>query len=167
MMHSETVANYFIQKSFDTGVELTPMKLLKLVYIAHGWHRGYFSSNLINDAIQAWRYGPVIPDLYRKIKHYGRNAIDAPIHGFGLPGDGCSENECPNDQTLALLDRVWEVYSEFSGVELSAMTHRSGTPWDEVWRGSGGDNYSGAIIPNDLIERHYKERVESQQNAQS
>lgn len=77
MLNSEAVANYFIQKSFDTGIGLTPMKLLKLVYIAHGWHRGYFSENLINDAVQAWRYGPVIPDLYRKVKGYGRRDIDS------------------------------------------------------------------------------------------
>lgn len=158
-MHSETVANYFIRKSFDTGVELTPMKLLKLVYIAHGWHRGYFSSNLINDAVQAWRYGPVIPDLYRKIKHYGRNAIDAPIDNYGVPGDGNLGNEYPDAQTPALLDKVWDAYSNCSGVELSAMTHQQGTPWDEVWKSSRGDNYSGAIIPNELIEKHYKERI--------
>lgn len=162
MMHSETVANYFIQKSFDTGVELTQMKLLKLVYIAHGWHRGYFSTNLINDAVQAWRYGPVIPDLYRKIKHYGRRPIDAPIDNYGVPGDGSPGNECPDEQTLALLDKVWDVYSDCSGVELSALTHRKGTPWDKVWKESGGDNYRGAIIPNELIESHYKERISSQ-----
>lgn len=160
-MHSETVANYFIQKSFDTGVELTQMKLLKLVYIAHGWHRGYFSSNLINDAVQAWRYGPVIPDLYRKIKHYGRRSIDAPLEGYGLPNDGDPGNACPNEQTIALLDKVWEIYSRHSGVELSALTHRPDTPWDKVWKDSGGAEYSGAIIPNELIERHYKERIGS------
>lgn len=160
-MHSETVANYFIQKSFDTGIELTPMKLLKLVYIAHGWHRGYFSSNLINDAVQAWRYGPVIPDLYRKIKHYGRGSIDSPLEHYGLPNDGSPENSCPDPQTLALLDKVWESYSGCTGIELSAMTHQPGTPWDEVWTTScsAGDNYTGAIIPNELIERHYKERI--------
>lgn len=164
-MHSETVANYFIQKSFDTGIELTQMKLLKLVYIAHGWHRGYFSTNLINDAVQAWRYGPVIPDLYRKIRHYGREIIDAPIEGYGLPGDGNPQNAPPNENTIALLDKVWDVYSEYTGVQLSAMTHRKGTPWDVVWRAQGGDNYRGATIPNELIMRHYKERIDAQPNA--
>lgn len=157
MLDSEVVANYFIQKSFDTGVPLSQMKLLKLVYIAHGWHRGYFSQNLINDAVQAWRYGPVIPDLYRKISHYGRGMIDAPIEGYGLPGD--AHNPLPNDNTLALLDRVWERYKQFSAIELSAMTHQRGTPWDAIWKSSGGDNYSGAIIPNELIDRHYKQKI--------
>lgn len=157
MLDSEVVANYFIQKSFDTGVPLSQMKLLKLVYIAHGWHRGYLGQNLINDAVQAWRYGPVIPDLYRKISHYGRNTIDAPIPGFGLPGDG--RNPWPHEKSQALVDRVWESYKPFSAIQLSAMTHQSGTPWDATWHASGGDNYSGAIIPNELIEQHYKQKI--------
>ncbi|MEN5032098.1 type II toxin-antitoxin system antitoxin SocA domain-containing protein [Pseudomonas sp. Ps21-P2] len=157
MLNSEAVANYFIQKSFDKGVSLSPMKLLKLVYIAHGWHRGYFATNLINDAVQAWRYGPVIPDLYRKLKHFGRRTIDAPIEGYGIAGD--SQNPVPDVRTLALLDRVWDIYSQYGGVELSAMTHQHGTPWDQIWRSSGGEDYRGAIIPNELIEQHYKQKI--------
>lgn len=158
-MDSEVVANYFIQKSFDTGIALSQMKLLKLVYIAHGWHRGYFGKNLINDAVQAWRYGPVIPDLYRKIRHYGSSPIDAPIDGYGLPGD--QNNQLPDEKTLELLDRVWDSYKDFSAIQLSAMTHQAGTPWDEIWKSSGGDNYSGAIIPNDLIQEHYRKKIEA------
>ena len=161
MLNSETVANYFLQKSFDTGVQVTQMKLLKLVYIAHGWHRGYFSKNLINDAVQAWRHGPVIPDLYRKIKQYGRSSIDAPIPGYGLPGDGTPENEPPEELTMALLDKVWDTYGKYSGIKLSALTHLPDTPWDKIWSQSGGDNYSGAIIPNELIEEHYKAKIAS------
>lgn len=160
MLDSEAVANYFLQKSFETGVPLSQLKLLKLVYIAHGWHRGYLSINLINDAVQAWRYGPVIPDLYRKIKHYGRRTIDAPVHGFGVAGD--SSNPWPTQRSQALVDRVWDVYKGFSAIQLSAMTHEAGTPWDETWREAGGDNYSGPIIPNQLIDQHYKAKIEAQ-----
>jgi len=155
MLPSEVVANYYIQKSFDTGVPLSLMQLIKLVYIAHGWHRGYFSENLINDAVQAWQYGPVIPDLYRKLKHYGRSKIDSPIEGFP-PIQQC---KLPSPHTLALLDRVWDQYSSRDGIQLSALTHQQGTPWDEVWNSRGGSDYYGAIIPNDLIDAHYKQKI--------
>lgn len=157
MLHSEVVANYYIQKSFDTGVPLTPMKLLKLVYIAHGWHLGYLDKPLINDAVQAWRYGPVIPDLYRKIKHFGRGLIDSPIEYYGRPGE--QGNTPPTSQTIALLDKVWDTYSRFDGIQLSAMTHQPNTPWHKVWHESGGDNYSGATISNQLIAQHYKQKI--------
>lgn len=157
MLSSEAVANYFIKKSFDTGVPLTQMKLLKLVYISHGWHRGYFEQNLINDAVQAWRYGPVIPDLYRRLKHHGKGAIDAPIEGCGVAGD--DQNPPPNPKTLALLDRIWDVYSKYDAIQLSSMTHQPGTPWDVTWDKAGGDSYHGAIIPNELIQQHYQQKI--------
>lgn len=156
MLPSEAVANYFIQKSFDTGQPLSPMKLLKLVYIAHGWHRGYFGTNLINDAVEAWQYGPVIPDLYRDIKHYGRRTIDAAIDGY-LPLELYPQGALPNERTLALLDNVWRAYGDKDGLQLSALTHQPGTPWDIIWRQGGGAR--NAIIPNDLIEAHYREKI--------
>lgn len=52
-MHSETVANQFLVRSFDSGTEISVIKLIKLVYLAHGWHRVYFSRNLISDPVIA------------------------------------------------------------------------------------------------------------------
>lgn len=163
MLPSEVVANYFIQKSFDTGIPLSQMKLLKLVYIAHGWHRGYFDTNLINDGIEAWQYGPVIPDLYRDLRHYGRSNIDAAIDGYRaleqLPAD-----LLPDEHTIQLLDSVWGAYGQKSGLELSALTHQPGTPWDITrQRNPGARN---AIIPNDLIDEHYKQKITRQQSRQ-
>lgn len=162
MLPSEVVANYFIQKSFNEGIPLDQMKLLKLVYIAHGWHCGYFHSPLINDAVQAWRYGPVIPDLYRKVRHYGRSVIDAPV-GEYPPLQAYS---LPDQHTISLLDHVWDSYKNMSGLQLSALTHQQGTPWHEQWQKSGGNTYGGAIIPNNLIEQHYRQKI-LEQSAQA
>ncbi|UIP32589.1 Panacea domain-containing protein [Stutzerimonas kunmingensis] len=164
MASSEAVANYFIQKSFNEGVSLTPMKLIKLVYIAHGWHRGYFHKNLIDDGVQAWRYGPVIPELYRNIRRYGRNNVTGFIDGYGIIGD--QANPAPDENSLALLEHVWKTYSRYDGLQLSAMTHQRNTPWDITWRDCDGNSYAQPIISNELIERHYREKIQaSKQNA--
>lgn len=155
MALTESVANYFIQKSFETGVPLTPMKLIKLVYIAHGWHRGYFSKNLIDDAVEAWQYGPVIPELYHKVKRYGRGAVTGAIEGYGVLGD--DHNPFPEENTRVLLDNVWQNYGRYDGLNLSAMTHQPGTPWDQTW------NTTKGIIPNQLIEQHYKGKIQAAQ----
>lgn len=153
MALTESVANYFIQKSFETGVPLTPMKLIKLVYIAHGWHRGYFSKNLIDDAVEAWPYGPVIPELYHKVKRYGRGAVTGTIEGYGVLGD--DHNPFPEENTRVLLENVWKNYGSYDGLNLSAMTHQPGTPWDLTWNSTKG------IIPNQLIEQHYKGKIQA------
>ena len=70
-----TVANRFIELAeSDSGRRLTPMQLIKLTYIAHGFSLAIKNRPLLDESVEAWRYGPVIPSLYRKLKSYGRIA---------------------------------------------------------------------------------------------
>jgi uncharacterized phage-associated protein len=147
------IANYFIQKSFDSGKELTPMKLVKLVYIAHGWHLALKNEPLINEGVQAWKYGPVINSLYHYFKPYGNNQISAPGRVIGL---GVRD---PDDETKAFLDKIWEVYGDMNGLELSTLTHQQNTPWDIVWNTRDGKNVKAALIGNEIIKEHYKTKI--------
>ena len=61
MYDSRTVANEFLKLADKDNDTLTPMQLLKLVFIAHGWCLGLLGRHLIKDSIEAWQYGPVIP----------------------------------------------------------------------------------------------------------
>ena len=45
-------------------IDTTPMHVIKLVYLAHGWMLGFTSRALINEAVEAWTYGPVVPSTY-------------------------------------------------------------------------------------------------------
>ena len=58
---------------------LTPIHILKLVYIAHGWSLAIGEHPLIRNEIEAWEYGPVIRSLYDAVKRYGRDPISAPL----------------------------------------------------------------------------------------
>jgi len=151
------IANYFINKSFDTGSLLTPMKLLKLVYLAHGWNLGVTGNSLITEAAEAWKYGPVIPSVYNAFKKYGNRGISA-MYDYN--------EQYPIDQnTTMLLDRVNEVYRNHNGLQLSAITHMENSPWDITWNKNNGKNKQSAIIPNDLIEEYYKNKLNSAKEA--
>lgn len=158
MYNPLTIANYFIYKSIDEGVPITPMKVLKLVYIAHGWHLGLNKEPLITEQAEAWKYGPVVQSVYKSFKIFGRNDIDG-IKFYNL-GDkrefeelkGCSEDRL-------FLDKIWEIYKGYSGTQLSSLTHMPNTPWYTVWHKNGGSLREGAIIPNSLIKSHYEEKA--------
>jgi uncharacterized phage-associated protein len=144
------VANYFIRRASEDGGKLTPMKLLKLVYIAHGWHLGLLKTPLISEPAQAWKYGPVIPSLYRYYKTYGNGHI--PMEGAH------PEHAIPDDSVLTLLERVWAVYSKFNGGQLSTLTHAENTPWSKTYKPSERN----LEIPNRVIQEHYEEKVRAQ-----
>ncbi len=115
------------------------MKLLKLVYIAHGWHLGLTQTQLIDEDVEAWRYGPVIPSLYRSFKTYGNQPIPAT--------EVASNVQLSNpERVYPFLERVWNAYKDCTAIELSSMTHAKGTPWYQVWEVQSGKNYMGADI---------------------
>lgn len=155
MENSLSIANFFIDKSLKEESELSPLKLLKLVYISHGWYLGLEDSPLIDDKIEAWKYGPVVPKIYHSFKHYGNEQItnlDFDIQTFSYLQ--------PNDNRIvAFLKKIWEVYNPFTALQLSAMTHEINSPWDIVWNQQNGKAKFSAEIPNDIIKNYYKKRV--------
>lgn len=160
-----TIANYFLDKASREGRALTPMQLIKLVYIAHGWYLGYFKRPLIDETVQAWKYGPVIKSLYDRVRKFGSGAVQGPLPTGGMPW--APRDAAVDAQTAPLLDSVWEGYARFSGVQLSAMTHQDGTPWHEAWVGQGGHARYFAEIDDELIQRHYEAKIAQIQRQQT
>ena len=126
------------------GVVTTPMHVLKLAYISHGWMLGLMDDVLLYEPIEAWRYGPVVPSIYHRYKSFGGQAIDlTPVDRSGdLDPMQCS-----------VIEAVDDVYRDFSAIVLSGLTHKKNTPWHKTVRLYG----VGAIIPNNVIAEYYKE----------
>jgi len=154
MQSSIKIANFFVSKSINTGEELSPIKLLKLVYLSHGWYLGLTEKPLIGEAVQAWKYGPVVKDVYYAFRTYGSEQITS------FAKDSYSTIQIPNAEKekdlVQFLEKIWEIYGKVDGLRLSALTHESGSPWDTVWNIQGGKYKKDAIIPNDLIRDYYK-----------
>lgn len=152
---SAAIANYFIKKATEQERVLSPLKLIKLVYLAHGWHLALEKEPLINEPIVAWQYGPVIASLYHRFKKFGNDNITeyAPVNVSDEKHLTTSKN------TLALLDRVWEVYNKLTAIQLSNLTHEKNSPWDIAWnQQKGKDNYNHAIS-DQIIQGYYTEQA--------
>ncbi|WP_206413888.1 Panacea domain-containing protein [Lysobacter enzymogenes] len=150
------IANYFLNKASAEDRALTPMQLLKLVYIAHGWHLGYEGRPLLNEEVQAWRYGPVVHSLYKQVKHYGRGAVRELLPTGRFPW---SKDTDVDQNTALLLDMVWKGYGHYSGTELSDMTHRQGSPWWTAWVDDDGRSQYFAVIDDDVIKAFYERKI--------
>lgn len=169
------VANHLLDEAAKRGLSISPMKLQKLVYIAHGWHLGLGQGPLIDEAVQAWKYGPVIPSLYHEFKHLGNRPIDRDrvavaravgpdrwtLEEFSLPQDGSTGGLVAR----AVIDRVLEVYGRRTAIELSAMTHRRGTPWSETVVGQDLEQRQDLPISNDVIGSYYRARLSGVESA--
>jgi uncharacterized phage-associated protein len=157
MYSALAVANAFIDRALNGKIEdLTPMKLQKLLFFTQSWHLKINGEPLFDDFFARWRYGPVIPSIYHEFKQYGPNEITD--YGKGVVNDDEDDFgirlvipeidwKCDRE-TVDLVDKIIEVYGEFTGWELSVMTHEEGS----AWKISGGAD--GGPIPFDTMAKH-------------
>jgi uncharacterized phage-associated protein len=142
------VANKIIDLAHQEKKSLSPLKLIKLVYICHGWCLALNNRPLIFEDVMAWKYGPVIPELYREIKKYRANDISEKIE--------LNDNMIIAEDDKSLIEEVYHKYSRFSAVELSAMTHKKDSPWHLIWHRN-----NWGIIPNKEIKHYYEKLLNS------
>lgn len=162
MTHNvKSIANYFLSLAEKKNQTLSPMKLQKLVYFAHGWHLALTGKPLIDEMVEAWSYGPVIPSLYQEFKHFGSGSITSQAKDYRFI-DGKIQFETPeipiNDPVIPLLDRIWDIYGKFTAIQLSNLTHEKGTPWDKTRNGETPNNTD---IPNNSIQEYFHTLIEA------
>lgn len=156
---SAQVARQFLELAKEEEKQLTPLKLIKLTYLAHGWAYPYLGRLLVNEPVEAWKFGPVFPRLYHALKRYGRGPVDE-VPQDSLEQEG--EVSVPLDENeKKLIKAVYNGYKHLNGMQMSDLTHKEGTPW----RSTPWNILSNQIDPA-LICAHYVEKMrESQQRA--
>lgn len=143
------IAKKFIELSLSDGISMTPMKLLKLTYISHGYYLAFTNKPLFDNKIEAWQYGPVIPDLYHIIKRTNFQDKDYNILEM-------YSNKSLLKEDNKFISVIWNAYKKFDGGQLSSKTHESGTPWDKVYNGE-----SFKVINNQIIKEYYKNKIDA------
>jgi uncharacterized phage-associated protein len=139
------IADYFINKSKSNKLSINHTKIQKLCYISQGFTLALLNNFLFYEEIQAWKYGPVIPTLYEKLKNYKNQEITNPI----LP----EPEEIKNTNITQILDFVFKRYSTFTAGQLTSLTHETDTPWYEVW-----NKEEWSTIPPQLIQNYYQSK---------
>lgn len=137
------VAEHIFNHAKGLGYTLTPMQLLKLVYVAHGWMLGKHGKPLFTEPVLAWQYGPVVPSVYQAVKGYGSAVIQCVS---GAPQIAFDTDE------IAIMDFVSQNYARVDGITLSSATHQPGTPWSQTW----ASRPQSSPISNDLIQNYYQ-----------
>jgi len=166
--HSTAIANVFLRRAHRDEKPLTQMQLQKLVYIAHGWNLAISRAPLTDDSPRAWDYGPVYPDLWSALRKYGRGAVTSLIkvgdYGAGIFQDDAESviNAALSNDETDLIDRIYDLYSDYHAYQLSAMTHQDGTPWHNVYVTM--KNIKGKIS-NNSIREHFVELAQTRQPA--
>lgn len=122
------LARYVISQANYSGYSVTHLKLQKLLYYIQGKYLAKNHTPLFIEQIEAWPYGPVVPDVY--YAYVSNGALN--LQSEGRPID-CEPNWTERDRIF--VDKVLEEKLPFSPSALVRATHRE-DPWlqhkDEV-----------------------------------
>jgi uncharacterized phage-associated protein len=139
---AEQIADTIIHLSRERGIDITNLKLQKLLYYSQAWHLAFTGEPLFYESIEAWVHGPVVPSVFRKFKAYRWSKIDCPV------------SPVRDTAVIAHINAVLDAYGSIQASRLESLTHR-----EEPWKAARGempiDEPSNAIIDRDAMKRFY------------
>lgn len=148
-MYAKDVANYIVKAFQEAGDDsITNLKLQKILYYLQGWHLGLYGEPLFEDDFEAWRLGPVVPEVYDMFKEYESRAIDKPTDDAGL--------DLPFQDYI---NSVLAVYAPEQAWTLADMTHKE-PPWINARQGLKRNEESNNLIPMSSLKDHFEAMAE-------
>jgi uncharacterized phage-associated protein len=137
-----------------SGWTLTNLELQKMLYLAQMVYMGEHDGEpLFSDPIEAWDLGPVVPDVYRRVRAFGAQPIQDVF--FGVP-------KVDDAARLETLNAAVDQLRRYSAAQLVSITHDRIGAWYKNYR-AGARN---VVIPDaDILEEFEKRRERRKQPA--
>lgn len=135
------VAKYTINKCIELGRPISNLQLQKILYYIQG---EYMKKNhgevLFNESIEAWQYGPVVPNVYYEYNIYSASRIRDKQEEIGII-----------DYDKLIID---EVITNKSLLRASKLVHDSHleSPWITAY-----ERCNGSIISEDEMKDFFME----------
>ena len=135
------VSRYAINYSNDKGYGISNLKLQKILYFI----QAYFLVNTADgkpcfaEKIEAWDFGPVVPEAYREYRHYGSSNIPRIESYCEFDIDDIWNIERKRfDKNVILkmhqimIDAIIDKFANYSATDLVTLTHRQ-APWKDAY----------------------------------
>jgi uncharacterized phage-associated protein len=118
MANAQEVAKYIIK-----SIPVDNLKLQKLLYYSQGTHLVLNDGKpLFPENVEAWDYGPVVPEVYREYRSFGFDII--------TPSE---EPSALKIEEMYAVDLTLGCMGDMSGSELITQTHRE-SPWKNNYK---------------------------------
>lgn len=135
------VAKYTISYYCEQGSPISNLKLQKILYFSWIEYYKQKKQHLFEDSFCAWKFGPVVPDVYYEYCIYA---------GMPIPDYPYDKNPktllSGADQNI--LNPILHRYIGATAHDLVDKTHEEGKPWSVIYQNGEGNR---SVIPFPLI----------------
>lgn len=144
MYSALVVARYIIKRCNELNRPISNLKLQKLLYFVQAEFLVGEGSACFPEEIEAWDFGPVVPEVYHRYKAYGSASIPY------LAGAERVRRICTEDKEI--INGIVDEGSLYTANQLVEITHNQ-APWREAYM-----PYRSNIISKEAILNYFKEK---------
>ena len=137
MYMAMTVAKYIVSKCTRNNTPICNLQLQKLLYLIQKESLVINDEPIFVDEIEAWRFGPVVPNVFSHFSGYGAMPIVIEYIVNKISDDDKELIDDVVDRKKML--HPWDYLEEICG---------DGVAWCRVWDGGAGDS---KVIPVEMI----------------
>jgi len=119
---AKTIARFVVDYFYSTDVPITNLKLQKILYYLEADFLVHTGISLFDDDIVAWKYGPVVPNVYTEFRKNG---------SFEIEENYPKEVAEIDDNTAAAIQKVLIRSKGYSAMELVRKSHKE-DPWAQT-----------------------------------
>lgn len=147
----DTVSRYIINYCDEHLGGVSNIRLQKLLYFVQAQFIMDLNIAAFKEEIEAWSFGPVIPEIYRKYKIFGRDNIilnaknDIKKYLFGFNNE---LNEEILKEDMNIINKALKATSDVSTAELVRVSHIQ-DPWKNAYN---KDNPKNVITKESIYE---------------
>lgn len=132
------LAKYIVTKCTSENEPISNLQLQKILYYIQREFLQKQNVPAFRDEIEAWQFGPVVPNVYYRFCGSG-----------AMPIQNSFENISINNRDKSCIDRIVEEKRLLSPWSLVEDTHKPDGAWTQVYRNGEGNHKP---IPTDLIK---------------
>lgn len=124
MYKARSIARYIIQRCNEQNKAISNLKLQKMLYFVQAEFLVAKGQPCFADKIEAWDFGPVVPEVYREYKIFG--SANIPVIGRWLYPTSLSADD------RKLVDGIIDECAQYSASDLVEITHNQ-SPWMDAY----------------------------------
>lgn len=153
----KVVANLILDWAEQDGIEVSPMKLQKLLFFCHADFLVNYSQPLFKQDFEAWDYGPVNPAVYQEFKKFGDSAISGRATAFDpITASTYTPKGSLSQEDNARLRGHYDFYRRFGAIALSELSHSRAGPWRQARSLYANGLNADRTISSDLITKFHR-----------
>jgi uncharacterized phage-associated protein len=143
-------ANNMIRRAYSQGINLTNLKLQKLLYLLYTKYYHETNGSLFPDRFEAWQYGPVLTAVYEIFKEEG----SSPLHSMRPDANGKMLIVSETGDFGVCFDQIWATYARKSAAYLVSLAHGDENPGHTTaWKKAVNAGGYGTFLKDEDIEQ--------------